>query len=402
MEHGPFEGVFPIKYGDNSIAMLVYHRVKAGAFATSWAPWYVSLHFWSHKVLNIWYHGHRGRDSFPVSPVFVGAPLNTTVRYKSKLHRKVSTCFFSGNLISLTVWNMFLLNKKRRANTFEHVQEAFEKHQKWLPTPLSKKKTCGANVPQTPRVPVMFWDMQPLKGWNYTVDICWPTAKLDCWGGHQKTIGNRYSGLKHVWFTPLYLFYTYPPPTPPKKKHWGPPLRLSLVFLWWDFLALLGQVTGQPSVLYFATNIFKARTSDWMDGWVGHHRLVGAPVGFRCCGRFLWPVGCWKQRHLGMLNNQPCRWFSRRDLFFISVTNNLWKRVTWTHHPPKTDHNRRIARNHIFWGGRCWSYSWKIQLFVQREKVTVFVDFFGPFYFHQARKIDSSSVRCFTASPMCL
>jgi len=49
----------------------------------------------------------------------------------------------------------------------------------------------------------------------------------------------------------------------------------------WNFLALLGQVTGQPSVLYFATNIFKAQLlTDWMDGWVGGSTsLVGATRG---------------------------------------------------------------------------------------------------------------------------
>ena len=58
------------------------------------------------------------------------------------------------------------------------------------------------------------------------------------------------------------------------------PLKCPCVFVW-NFLALLGQVTGQPSVLYFATNIFKAQLlTDWMDGWVGGSTsLVGATRG---------------------------------------------------------------------------------------------------------------------------
>ena len=36
MENGPFEDVFPIKYGDNSIAMLVYQRLTPGIKLISW------------------------------------------------------------------------------------------------------------------------------------------------------------------------------------------------------------------------------------------------------------------------------------------------------------------------------------------------------------------------------
>ena len=137
----------------------------------------------------------------------------------------------------------------------------------------------------------------------------------------------------------------------------------------------------------------------------GHRWGWGPPGGFFHCGKAVcdpWDVeNNAGLGHVVIINHAGD---SSRDLFIPNRWRSRFQPLKKGHvsSPSPKKITSRIAKEPHFLRWEVLKLCVEDSASCSKRKNDSLVDFLGTFYFHQARKIDSSSVQCFTASPMCL